>query len=905
MAAHPWGVLLLALALSALTLPSVYDFSSGRARVRFEPAADQLVAREDEAGVFYQLARRLFGSDETMTVGLLSDDAFGPEPLSSLLRVSRRLRELPGVHHVSSLATVPVPRAEPDGIRFSPLLARVPDGEAGRAALRREALSNPLLAGRVVSRDGRLAAVIVTFDDLPDSELFARHLDRKVEEIARREARGVEIQVTGSPRLKRASTEVTAAALRARLPFAFLLVLAALTFAFKTARGMLLPLVTVLLAQLWTFALLGALGRPLTSATIGLPLVLSILSLVYPVHVIAAYYDELREAPERAPADSMVRALRRVGLPMLLAALTTAVSFLAALVTPVSALREFAVLGLAGILVAFAASVTVTPAMLLAFGRPTGFGRGKAPLPPDRFTRFASATARFAVRRRRAVIAAFGLLFVVSVAAAVRVRGSTDLPHAFPAGDPFRVDFDALDRRLDGVTTLNVVVEGDARDALAAPANLRELEELERWLEARPEIGGVTSLVDWLKLVHRAEADGADTAFTLPASPALANQLLALGRGDEQDSLVDAACQRTNLIVHTRAVSTADVRSLAAELDAHLAELPPPLHGRVTGQPIAFQRLADAVIATQLRSLVLALGVAYAVLSLLFLSPWAGLRALLPSAVALAFCFGFLGAANAPLSLATSIVPPIALGFALNGTIHYFTRFSVEARRLADEEAAAVRSLIAAGRPVTFTTHALCLGFLVLATSPLGELRWLGWTATMSLGLAWLCAFVLAPALCADLHVVTLWDTLSLDLGEAPQRSIPLLRDLTSAQCRIVAQHGTQRRAPAGQPLLRSGDEGREMFLVIDGAVEASIETPTGRQVLNRFARGDLVGEVGYYTRKHSAELAVVEPARLLRLTERGLARLERSAPRISAVLYRNLARILAGRVAETTARIQ
>ena len=905
MAAHPWGVLALALLLSALTLPSVYDFRTGQARVTFDPSSDQLLARGDEAGASYDLARRLFGSDEPLIVGLLSADAFSSESLTSLLRISQRVRALPGVHHVSSLATIPIPRADPDGIRIAPLLGRVPDGEAGRAALRREALSNPLLAGRVVSRDGRLAAVIVTFDELPDRELLARGLDRVIADIARSEARGVEVQVTGTPRLKRASTEVTGAALRARLPLAIVLVFAALTFAFKTARGMLLPLVTVVLAQLWTFALMGALGRPLTSATLALPLVLAVLSLVYPVHVIAAYYDEIRETPERRPADSMVRALRRVGLPMLLAALTTAVSLLAAVVTPVSALREFAVLGLAGILVAFAASVTVTPAMLLAFGRPTGFGRGQAPLPPDRFSRFAAATARFVLRRRRPLIAAFTLLFLVSGAAAVRVRSSTDLPHAFPPGDPFRVDFDALNRRLDGVTSLDVVVEGDAPDSLTSPANLAELERLERWLETRQEIGEVTSLVDWLKLLRRAADDGAPDALALPANAGFAGELLGLGRGDEQDALVDAARQRANLVVHTRAVSTAEIRELAARIEKRLAELPPTLHGTVTGQAIAFQRLADALVSAQLHSLVLALGVAYAVLSLLFLSPWAGLRALFPSAVTLAFCFGFLGAADAPLSLATSIVPPIALGVALNGTIHYFTRFSAEARRLADEEVAAVRSLVGAGRPVTFATHALCVGFAVLATSGLGELRWLGVTATSALGVAWLCAFVLAPALCAELHVVTLWDTLSLDLGQAPQRSIPLLRDLTTAQCRIVAQHGTQRRAPAGQPLLRSGDEGREMFLVIDGALEASIETQAGRQVLNRFTRGDLVGEVGYYTRKHSAELEIVEPARLLRLTERGLARLERRAPRISAVLYRNLARILAARVAETTARIR
>jgi uncharacterized protein len=902
---HPWSVLLAALLLSALTLPSVYDFGAGTWRVRFDPSADRLLRSNDEPGEAYRFTRHLFGNDETLIVGLLADDVFRPEPLASVARISQRIRALPGVHHVSSLATIPIPRATGDEIRVEPLLARLPADDAERAALRREALANPLLAGTVVSRDGRLAAIVVEFADGADREAVAGEGDRVISELAHEEARGVEVQITGTPHLKRVAVEVTAQALRSRLPLAFVLVLAALIFAFKTVRGLLLPLVTLVLAQLWTFALLGALGRPLSGAALTVPLVLVILSLVYPVHVIAAYYDEIRELPERAPADSMLRALRRTALPMLLAALTTAVSLLSALVTPVSALREFAGLGLAGILVAFAASVTVTPAMLLAFGRPTGFARGPAPAPPDRFARFAAATARIVIRRRGAVLVAFALLFLASVVAAIRVRSSTDVPHSFPAGDPSRVDFDALNRRLDGVTSLRVVVDTDARNALASPANLRELESLERWLAARPEVGGVSSVVDWLKLWNRAAVGGAPGALALPEDEKLAAELLALGRSDEQNSLIDGAWQRANLVVRTRAIATGEIRALATRIEERLAELPPPLHGTVTGEPIAFQRLADTLVSAQLRSLAFALGVAYAILSLLFLSGWAGLRALAPSAVTVAFCFGFLGAANAPLSLATSVVPPIALGFALNGTIHYFARFSSEARRLADEEAATVRSLVAVGRPVTFAMHALCVGFAVLATSPLGDLRWLGLTATAALLVAWLCAFLLAPALCSELQVVTLWDTLSLNLGPSPQGAFPLLRELTSAQCRIVAQHGTLRRVPAGQPLLRSGDEGREMFLVIDGALEASIETAAGREVINRFERGDVVGEVGFYTRKHSAELEVVERARLLRLTQRGLARLERRAPRISAVLYRNLARVLAARVAETTARVR
>lgn len=909
MAAHPWLVLGIALLLSAATLPGVYDFAHGTLRVRYDPSANRLLPREDADGDFYRFTRRLFGNDETLIVVLHADDVFRAEPLGSLVRIGRRVAALPGVHHVTSLATAEVPRAgegeDEDELRLEPLLARLPASDRERAALRRAALADPLLAGRVVSRDGRALALIVEFEDFSDREFFARDYDGEIDRIAREEARGVEVRMTGAPHLKLAASGATADALRARLALVFALAFAALTVGFGTARGMLLPLLTVALAQLWTFALLGALDRPLNAVTATVPLLLAILGLVYSVHVISAYYDELRAAPERAPADSMVRALRRVALPMLLGALTTAASLLAAAATPVGALRAFAWLTLAGILVAFGASVTVTPALLLAFGRPAGFARGPAPAPPDAFARFAAATTRALLRRRRLWIWAFILFFAASLGAAGRMRISTDVARALPSDSATRLDFEALNRRLDGATTLRVVVESKAPGGLIAPENLLELARLQSWLQAQPEVGGVASITDWIAALNRAAQGVAAEASVLPADPALTGQLLLLGRGDEQDALIDAGWRRANLAVRTTAVATGELRALADAIEVRLAELPPRLHGRVTGQALVFQRVSDRLIAAQLGSLVLALAVAYAILSLLFLSPRAGLRALAPSLVVVTFCFGFLGAADQPLSLATSVVPPIALGFALYATLHYFARFAGEARRLADEEAATGRTLAAVGRPVTISAFALCLAFAALATADLGDLRWLGATAAAALAVAWLAAFVLLPALCAELDVVTLWDTLSLDLGEAPQRSIPLLRDLSTAQCRIVAQHGTLRNVPAGQPLLRSGDEGREMFLVIDGALEATIDTPAGPEVVGRFGRGDLVGEVGFYARRHSAQLDVIERARLLRLTERGLGRLERRSPRIAAVLFRNLSRILAGRVADTTRRLR
>ena len=62
------------------------------------------------------------------------------------------------------------------------------------------------------------------------------------------------------------------------------------------------------------------------------------------------------------------------------------------------------------------------------------------------------------------------------------------------------------------------------------------------------------------------------------------------------------------------------------------------------------------------------------------------------------------------------------------------------------------------------------------------------------------------------------------------------------------------------------------------------LETETGWELLRRMGRGELVGEVGFYTRKHSAEVVVVERARLLRLTEKTFDRLNRRSPGIAAI---------------------
>lgn len=90
------------------------------------------------------------------------------------------------------------------------------------------------------------------------------------------------------------------------------------------------------------------------------------------------------------------------------------------------------------------------------------------------------------------------------------------------------------------------------------------------------------------------------------------------------------------------------------------------------------------------------------------------------------------------------------------------------------------------------------------------------------------------------------------------------------------------------------------MYVVIDGELVASLERDGRRVELSRMKRGDVVGEIALFGRARSADVHVVEPARLLRLGGEDLERLSARYPRIGAVVYRNLNRIVADRLLDT-----
>jgi len=520
------------------------------------------------------------------------------------------------------------------------------------------------------------------------------------------------------------------------------------------------------------------------------------------------------------------------------------------------------------------------------------------------FERFVDRIAVFDLNQRTMIFTVFGVLFAFALLGMTNIKVSTDFMASFPEDSEIRTGFNVVNDKLGGANPFYIIVESDRPNTFKEPANLEIIRELQDWLVSQPEIGGTTSITDYLMLVNQAFHDNDPAFHSIPDSRRLVTQLLFLSSNDELDRIVDARYQTTNIVLRSKVFSSEDMARLIDRTHERLQELPDHLTATLTGNPVLINKTLASIVVGQARSVGLALVIVYVILALMFMSMRIGLIALIPNIIPVAIYFGSLGFFGITLNPGTSLIAPMVLGIAIDDTIHYFSRFNQEIKRFADDRKATVAALKAVGRPVTYTSIGLCLGFLVLTTSELSMQAQVGIMAAYALAVAWLSDFLLTPALCCSVRITTLWDVLTLDLGENPQESIPLLRGLRKSQARIVAVMSRIVSVPAGKRLITSGNKGTQMYVVIDGKLTTSFEGEDGRVEVATHTRGDVVGETGLFYEKRTADVDATEDSRLLSLTQDNLDRLSRRYPYIATKVFRNLNEILAMRLFRTTHRL-
>jgi hypothetical protein len=325
----------------------------------------------------------------------------------------------------------------------------------------------------------------------------------------------------------------------------------------------------------------------------------------------------------------------------------------------------------------------------------------------------------------------------------------TDYLSFFDEGSRVRRDFEAVNELLAGAVPIYITLDGGEAARFRQPDALRAIERIQTGAEALPDVSRTHALTDTVRVMNRAMSRDDPAAERIPdTGPEVAELVFMAPKGD-LDRYTNANHSRVNVMVRTGAVGTAAVRDVTDALRRVVdeADVPEDLDSAVTGNALLLARSADGIARGQPRSVTLAAVAIFGLIAVGLGSLRLGLIAMVPNVVPVLMFYGLLGLGVAPLSLPTSLIGCVALGIAIDDTVHYLVRYRAERRRGSTAAGANAIAIRRVGRPVAITSFALMAGFIVVAFSSFATLRQFGLLSAATMGLCLVTDLVLLPAL--------------------------------------------------------------------------------------------------------------------------------------------------------------
>jgi hypothetical protein len=317
--------------------------------------------------------------------------------------------------------------------------------------------------------------------------------------------------------------------------------------------------------------------------------------------------------------------------------------------------------------------------------------------------------------------------------------------------------------RLSG--TLNVTPPEGSEEAhefviaphpLIDPKMIEHVRRLEEFLEGRTEdtVGGVRGPCTYLattNFILRARRNEADRVIPPEATKILDlwmyfGRVRGLDRLREVTDVLHAQAIVTVFLTDANFVDTARLMEVVRDWEReHLT--PHGLRLRFAGDVAVSQSLIDAIVSTQVSSLVLSLLGTVAVTSLIGRSLVWGFLCALPCSLAVLINFAVMGFASIPLGVATSMFSAMTLGIGIDYAIHLTEWYRAARARGTAGDLAIREAMAVTGPAVVVDGVAIMLGFGVLMFSQVPANARLGLLVVLSVASCLVATLLLLPAL--------------------------------------------------------------------------------------------------------------------------------------------------------------
>lgn len=778
---HAWFVVMIVVAVAAVLGWHARDFE-------VDASADTLLTRHNEKYVRSKLIERRFSPDEFLLVAFRPIDypLFSQQSFDALRGLAGKIGKIERVDSVRSILNVPLPTLAGTGdIGQLDSVAMTVDEAAFSPDAVSEALrGHPIYENLLIDEDQTVTALQVLFR--PAEELEKLHnritsleeealegpltealqaelallearaapLEKELTETRNREIDQIrdivgdyedeaEIYLGGVHVLGHQLIEIVRSDLVVFGSAIAGLVAVLLLILFRELRWIVIAFGACLVSIGSTIGLFGLLGFKATVISANFIALQLILTLAMVVHLTVQYREYARTNRDwdrqRLIRETMIAKMP----PILYTGATTAIGFAALLATGIQPVISFGWMMIIAVAISMAVVLTLFPALLTILDRRTNTVEARL------IRRSLAGLAEVVLAHGGMTLSLATILLAICIAGFFRLHVENSFINYFDDDTQVHRELTFIDDNLGGSTPLDIVysVPPAEGDLIMDAETFQAIQKLQALFDRHEAVGKVMSPDNFTALA-RAINDGKPlTEYEVTAAYRVMDENL-------RESLLGAyfAPGANEVRFNLRIQDTTEDLDRSNLLQSLRDDVETVLGEGADYQMANLFVLYEDILERLFRSQVLTLGIVYLAVTIAFLLIFRSLRvalvAIVPNILVTATVFGIMGWFGIALDLMTITIGAVAMGIAVDDTIHYIHRFQKESRS-SDAASAVRRTHTSVGFAVLYTSVIIVAGFASLGFSDFVPSTLFGLLTGVALGGAFLFDMTVLPALLA------------------------------------------------------------------------------------------------------------------------------------------------------------
>ncbi len=765
---HPFVVILFSLLVIAFPISNV-------PKITMDTSTEGFLHDDDPMLVKYEAFKEQFGRDERILIAIENDHVFSIPFLTKLKELHKELEDnVPYLDEVTSLVNVRNTRGEKDQLIVEDLLENFPRTQQDADKIKKIAMENVFYKDLFLSDNGKITTIMIEtkafvteesenvdemfsdFDAAESKEVTRTPLNdqqnteilKKVKEIVEKyNDQDFKIYYAGSASVMDALKSMMKADMQKFTKITIAIILVFLFLIFRRFSATFYPLIVIILALLTTVGSMAFFGVAFKLPTQIVPSLLIAVSVGATVHVLSIFFDKFNECKDKKSAIAFT--LEHSGLAIAMTGITTAIgiaSFAGSEVAPIGDMGKFASLG---VLISLFLTLTLLPSLLMITPM-----KAKPRDTKHWLDHVMERFAYFPTHHPKSVVGISLFLVLISIILATNIRLSHHPLEWFPKDDPNYVGTHFIDKNLDGSLTMEVVADTKEQNGWQDPARLQKLESLNKELAAYDDgktyIGKIVSLDTIVKESNKALHENNESFYTIPSDTALVAQELLLfenSGSDDLEDVIDSQFSKLRVTIKVPWVDSVASEDMLAHVTKKYTETFADQEVTLTGIiPILVHTFTQA-IRSSVESYVIAFTLIAITMMFIMGDIRLGLISMIPNLSPVIIGLSLMYIYHIPLDMFTLLIGSIAIGLAVDDTIHFMHNFRRYYLNTKDAVLAVEKTFFTTGKAMVITTIVLSLGFYAYMFGKMASVQNFGFLTGSVIVLALIADLLLAPAL--------------------------------------------------------------------------------------------------------------------------------------------------------------